>query len=142
MTAEFGGVLQEVEFLVAERRTLMAAGPSFKIISQNDEIAAVVFVHRTAEIPLKLSITALRIFDYLARHRFLLQSATQIEAGLHHKVGRRLIKQYVRRLRQSFEDAFAAAELRLDPYAVLISEQTDVNQILYRLHARIEWEYQ
>ena len=85
-------VLHGVNVQLAELRKLVTTGPLFRIVHRfrepgtvclpGEEIAVVVLVHKGREYPLLLPLALRILFDYLAKHRGLPQSAAQIEAGL------------------------------------------------------------
>jgi hypothetical protein len=85
-----------------------------------------------------LSPTARSVFAQLANR--LPQTGAELEyasARYGDKISKRSAKQYIRRIRVAIQNAFNDAGLSLDPNAVLISEQTESRQVLYRLKARI-----
>lgn len=168
MSDSFAPILQEVDFLVAERKEIAAAGPHFKIIHRfhesgtdccaGEEITSASLVCRSREYVLRLSPKLLMLFDYLARHRHIPQSAAHIVSGMQRSTfytkhganarvavqrsGRltfRTVKVYIQRLRDAFQIVFGEANLNIDPFLVLVSEATDTNCTLYRLKATAEW---
>ena len=143
MSAE-SSILREVEIMLSERRALAISGPTFKIITRNLDIVAVSLMYLGNEFPLNLSVIGRTIFDFLARHRFIAQSAMEISNGLsrEHKarvVGRHSVKMYVLRIRSAIERALADAHLNIDAANILLAETTERNMKLYRLKAKIEW---
>jgi hypothetical protein len=102
---------------------------------------------------------ALRLlFDYLARHSRLPQSAAQIEAGIRadrfytqhttivmgkekftRSIPRSCVRVYIERLRSALEDVFSEAGLLIDVHAVVVAEETVTNEVGYRLKANYEW---
>jgi hypothetical protein len=170
MNDSFAPLIEEVELLLLESVQLMAAGPQFRIIhrfqapgtdcSPGEEIALISLIHRSREYPLGLPLALRLIFDYFARHRWLPQNATQIEAGMRRdtfslrhgvyarttraqtrRISRSAVKEYVKRIRQALQQAFVEAGLNLDPVRVLASEQTICNEVAYRLKATIDWSH-
>jgi hypothetical protein len=168
MNNRFTPVIQEIDVLVAERRGLAAAGPHFRVLHKfrefepyccaGEEVGGVLLVYRSREYMLPLSLALLLLFDYLARNRRLPQSAAQVVAGLRNhpfyarhgmnaksgvKLTRRFshssIKVYIERTRQALQAAFDEAGANLNPFAVLISEETEGNMVRYRLKATVEW---
>jgi hypothetical protein len=168
MSREFARVVEEVDLVLAEAAELASVGPHFKIVhrtrelnsecSPGEEVAWALLVYRGREYLLNLSLSILLTFDYLARNRWLPQSARQIVAGMRvdpfyarhgadvrtdgkrtRKISRGAVKEYVKRIRRALEAAFGEAGLRLDPFSVLISETTEMNDIRYRLKASVEW---
>jgi len=163
-------VAEEIEFLLAESVRLSASGPRLRILHRlhkpgtdclpGEEVAGVWLVNRSRDYPLKLSLALRLLLDYLARNRWLPQSATQIEAGmLHDRFSLRhgsnartahkqirhfshsTVKEYVKRIRQALGMAFSEAGLNLDPTRVVLSEQTVTNEVVYRLKAAVEWAH-
>ncbi len=168
MNGKFAPVIEKVDLLLTERRQLVAMGPHFKIVHRfrrygtdcrsGEEVSWVIFLHRSREYLLRLSLSLRLLFDYFARTRNLPQSAIQIVAamraddfyvrhGTNVKTGRRQtrkfspsgVKVYVERLRRQMHMTFREAGLKIDPFSVLVSEPTDTNEIHYRLKATVEW---
>jgi hypothetical protein len=149
-------VTDEIDVVLAEAAELASAGPHFKIIHRSvdpvlecgrgEEVAWALLVHRGREYLLGLSHSILLMFDYLARNRWLPQSARQIVAGMRadsfyakRKFSHASVKEYVKRIRRASEVAFHEAGLKLNPFDVLLSESTESNETRYRLKATIEW---
>jgi hypothetical protein len=159
---------EHVDLLLLELRTLRAEGPHLQIIHRfrhpgsecapGEEIVAVHLLNRAKEFLVPLSCTLLLMFDYLANHAHLPQSAAQITAGmkadpfyhrhganaathvrLTRKINRSSIKVYIERLRTALMQAFRNARIQIDPFSVLVSEQTLSNEVGYRLRAHFEW---
>lgn len=159
---------EEIDFLLAEQRELLGRGPSFKIVHRfrmpgsdclpGEEILAVCLIHRGREHHLRLPLALRILFDYLARHSRIPQSAGQIELGIRaddfyrrhaaNGTGRRavtrgmarsFVRQYARRLRQALALAFDEANLRIDPHDVLIEKKTVGNEVGYQLRANCDW---
>jgi hypothetical protein len=102
---------------------------------------------------------ALRLlFDFLARHTHLPQSATQIEAGIRadrfytqhaaavmgnkkftRSISRSSVRVYIERLRSALEDAFLEAGLLMDAHAVVVAEETVMNAVGYLLRGNFQW---
>jgi hypothetical protein len=168
MSDKFTPLIEELNLLAAELRELGQVGPHFVIFHRfhvegticmpGEEVIKVSLVHRGREFPLRLSPAILLLFNYFAEHRRLAQSARQIQSGIstetfytnhgaNAKSGRRQtrrfnhvsIKEYVKRLRGSLAVAFREAELKLAPGAVLKSERTENNIVVYRLKISAEW---
>ena len=125
-----------------------------------EAIAEIRLWHRTQKTSVPLSCRSMLIFDYLARHQHLGQSAAQIAAGLSidpfarqhgayagatrnlsKKVSRSAVKQQIMRIRSGLRQAFREASLKLDPASVLLSEETTVSEVRYRLKASVIWEH-
>lgn len=169
MSDQFASVMRKVRLLQAARKRLAARGPHFKIVHRfratgsgtdcfpGEEVAWIIFVWRDRQVEVRLSLALRILFDYLAQ-KSRPQSAAQIVAGLRGdpfylqhganvqgsaKLRRRFsygaIKEYVKRLRRALQVAFDEAGLKLDPFAVLVSEPTESNEVRYRLKATIEW---
>jgi hypothetical protein len=85
-------VVDGVDLLLAELRVLKSQGPHLRIVHRfrepgmlcapGEEIVVAYFVHRGQLYPIPLSLTMRMLIDYLARHSYLPQSASQIEAGM------------------------------------------------------------
>jgi hypothetical protein len=163
-------ILRTVDLLIAEIGHLREAGPHFRIVHHfrmpgcdycqpGEEIVGIFLVHRGYEYQLRLSLTQALIFDYLARHARLAQSARQIELGIRNdafcqnhaknasgpvaltrRVPRSSIKEHIGRLHLGLRWAFQEAGLRIDPRKVLIVQATAGNEVLYRLlRATVSW---
>ena len=161
---------EEIDFLLAEQRELLGRGPSFKIVHRfrmpgsdclpGEEIFAVFLVYRGHEYHLRLPLALRILFDYLARHSRVPQSAGQIELGIRaddfyrrhaaNGTGRRavtrgmarsFVRQYARRLRQALELAFEEAQLQFDTRSVLLEMKTVGNEIGYQLRANCDWAH-
>jgi hypothetical protein len=171
MRSEIEPIIRGVKLLVAERAQLAGRGPHFIILHRfwkpetictpGEAIAEVRLIHRRRETTVPLSLRLMLLFDYLARHKSLGQSAGQIAAGLSadpftrqhgayagakarlkKTVSRTSVKQQVMRLRTGLRRALRKAGLNLDPKRILISEMTVVNEVRYRLKAVVQREHQ
>jgi hypothetical protein len=171
MRDELQPVLHKVDLLVEELVQLANTGPQFIILHRlwkphtlcraGEEVAEISLLHRSRQVPLPFSLALRMLFDYLARHRQIAQSASQIAAGmvadpfcwrhganaglranLIKKVGRSAVKQQVMRLRKGLSVAFERAGLALHPDRVLVSETTMTNEVRFRLRARLSWQHQ
>jgi hypothetical protein len=165
---EFADVTEIVELLLFELRALRAGRCRFRITHRfqdpgsdcapGEEVAIVHLMSRGKEFRVRLSGSLLLLFDYLARHSHLPQTASQIVAGMRadpffqrhgvnaassvpqkRKISLSSMKVYIERLRTALEQTFREAHIPLDPYAVLVSEETSSNQVGYRLRATSEW---
>lgn len=163
-------VLNKVDLLIAEISHLRSSGPHFQILHRfrlpgsdclaGEEIAAALLVYRSYEYQLRLSLAQRLIFDFLARHSRLAQSARQIElgmradpfcklhaknangrTGLTRRIPRSSIKEHIRRLHQALEIAFHEAGMGIDPRSVLIVQDTVGNEVGYRLKATCSWTH-
>jgi len=161
-------IVEEIDVLVAEIRELNSAGPHFRIIHRfhlpgtdcaaGEEVAGIYLVHRGREYFLRLSLALRLLFDYLARHSQLPQSAAQIEAGIRAErfyvehatavmgsrnftrgIPRSYVKVYIERLRLALKRQFRKANLQIDTGDVLISQETVMNEVGYRLKGTFEW---
>lgn len=159
-----------IDLVLAEQRELAVGGPHLTIwhrfqvpgmaCAPGEEIWMISLDGPRRHVPLKLSLAVRILTDYLARHRHIPQSASQIEAGIRsdpfytkhgstvrastrqtRMICRSLLKVYVPRFRNALENASIDAGLVLDPDLVLISEPTDGNEVLYRLKARVDWHH-
>jgi hypothetical protein len=167
MADEFAGILHEIDFALEERAALRTSGPNFTIVHRfraagsdcaaGEEIALISLVHRSQNIPLRLSLALRIFFDHLARHR-LPQSAAQIEASIRNdpfyiyhganaktrrrqsrSISRSSVKTYVARLRDALSRAFREAGIAVDPSTILVSEETEGNSVRYRLRGNFRW---
>jgi hypothetical protein len=164
-------VLNKVDLLVAEIVHLRAAGPHFRIVHRfrmpgikgclaAEEIFAVFLIHRGREYQLRLSLAQRLLFDYLAKHSRLAQSARQIELGIRaddfykfhaknangrtvltRRIPRSSIKEHIRRLHQALGMVFQEAGLGIDPWSVLIVQDTVGNEVGYKLKATCSWTH-
>lgn len=163
-------LLHYCDLLFAELAALRSNGPHFRIVHRfhkpgtdcapGEEVFAVCLVHRGREYHLRLSLALRIMFDYLARHSCLPQSARQIEAGVRatrfysehasnatgrapftRTIPRSSVRVYIQRLRSAIEDAFREAGLLMDAHAVLLSQETVMNETGYRLKASFEWTH-
>jgi len=163
-------IIEEVDVLVAELRELNEEGPLFRILHRfhapgtdcapGEEVAGVYLVHRGREYFLRLPLALRLLFDYLARHSHLPQSATQIEAGIRaelfytehgaavmergkfiRSIPRSYVRVYIDRLRLALEKAFLEAGLLMDARAVVLCQETVMNETGYRLKANFEWTH-
>jgi hypothetical protein len=133
-------VLEKVHLLIAEMKYLRSTGPHFRVVHRfripgtdcapGEEIVAVFLIYRGREYRLRLSLAQRILFDFLARHSRLPQSARQIELGIRaddfykrhaanatgravtRGIPRSYVKVYVRRLHRAFSLAFRDAGMR------------------------------
>jgi len=164
-------VLKKVDLLIAEIRHLRSAGPHFRILYRfrmpgssgrlpGQEIFAVFLVYRGREYQLRLTLAQRIVFDYLANHCRLAQSARQIELGIRaddfykfhaknangrtvltRRIPRSSIKEHIRRLLQAIEVVFQEAGIGIDPRNVLLVQETVGNEVLYKLKATCSWTH-
>jgi hypothetical protein len=168
MSESFTPLIEKVDLLLTEFDELVTSGPHFKIVHRfhepetrclpGEQVGWVLLMHHSREHHLRLPISLLLLFDYLAKNRHRPQSATQIVAGMRansfytrhgsnvsigtrqtRRISRTSVREYVKRIRRALQLCFTEAGLHLDPYAVLVSERTESNEIHYRLRATVEW---
>jgi hypothetical protein len=161
-------IIEEVDVLFAEIRELGSRGPKFRIVHRfhrpgsncapGEEIFAIYFIHRGREHYLRLSLALRILFDYLARHSRVPQSAAQIEAGIRadifytqhstnatgrdkltRGIPRSYVRVYIERFRSVLEKVFLEAGLLIDAHAVVVAEETVMNGVGYRLRASFDW---
>lgn len=156
-------IIDEIEFIEAERRESRESGPHFRIIHRSDgqlftypsyqEAIAVHLCHENRLFQLGLGSVLVALFDYLARHNRLAQNARQIEDGTRadplfkmrrrtgpkNRIPRQYVRVYVDRIRMALGLVFQQYELGIRPEAVLVSEETVMNEVGYRLRASFEW---
>jgi len=158
-------IIEELEYLETGRRQIRERGPHFRIIHRynpqftpcgpHEEIAAVYLIHAGNAIQVRLGTILLTLFDFMARHNQLAQTAVQIERGtrtggprrfnhasasdLTSGILRRYVRVYIDRIRVALGRALREAVLDTEPAAVLISEETALNQTEYRLRGTFEW---
>jgi hypothetical protein len=168
MSVSFAHVIEEIDLLLLEFRQLKSAGPHFRIFHRfrvpgtecapGEEVAAVFLVHRGCEFCLPLSLTLRLVFDFLAKHARLPQSASQIadcfrddpfyrkrganvarHGELRRRIARSAIRVYVQRIREALALSFREANLHLDSRNVLASAETVMNETGYRLRGTFQW---
>jgi hypothetical protein len=161
-------VLEGVDLLLCEQRHLRTAVLHFLLLHEyrlpgtdcaaGEIVAAVYLVHRGHEFYVPLSLTLRLFFDFLAKRARIPQTASEIVARFradrfysHHgsnvEGGKRLtrriaqsaVRVYVDRTRRALAQSFRNANLRLDPSKVLVSEETVMNEVGYRLRGSFEW---
>lgn len=162
MSNSLKSLVEEVEFLVAERNDSLARGFVFKIVHRyripgtncvpGEEVLAISLVYRGREYQLRLAPALLLLGDYLLRHRRFAETATHISAGIQaegfsskharkrrgsrmYRMPRSAIRQYIRRLVMAIGVAFEEAHISVDPGTVLLTEESVSNQVLYRWKA-------
>ena len=155
-------IIDELEYIDAERRELSANGPQFRIVHRSPqsftpcslhETVVVYLVHQGRAFQVQLGTTLVALFDYVARHNRVAQTAKQIENGTRSQRGleerrsgvrargipRRYVRVYTDRIRAALGLALRDAGLEINPDAVLVSEETALNEIGYRLRGTFEW---
>lgn len=161
-------IVEKVDLLIAELKELNSAGPHFRIVHRfrtpgtdcmpGEEIVAVSLVCRGREYHIRLSLALRILFDYLARHARLPQSARQIELGIRaddfykrhaanvtgrqaftRSVPQSAVRVYVKRLHKALSLAFRETRLPIDPGRVLTSRSTVGNEVGYQLRASCDW---
>jgi hypothetical protein len=167
---EFRAIVRAIELVKAERAELSRRGPRFLVVHRfwqpetictpGEAIAEVQMMHRRKAFSVPLSTRLLLLFDYLARHKGMPQSASLIAAGLSvdpfsqehgfyanaeetlsKDLSRTAVKQQIVRLRAALRSAFRKAGLNIDPSRVVISTETEMNEVRYRLKAAVEWRH-
>jgi len=123
-----------------------------------ETVEKVSLLSREREFPLPLSPTGLLLFDCICRYRLTPLTSSRIEkimksdlfylnhgANLHDRrvlhqalPSRASIKVYVYRIRQLLAKALAKAEMLVAAQAVLVSEETDSNVVVYGIKATVE----
>jgi hypothetical protein len=161
-------IFEAVGLLLTELRELRSSGPHFRIVHRfrepgcmctpGEEVAAVYLIHRSREIFVPLSTTLRVLFDFLAKHSYLPQNASQITAVFNtdpfycnhganargdakfvRKISRSGVKEFVHRIRIALALAFREANMNVNPAAVLRTEPTMTNEVTYRLKGVCEW---
>lgn len=156
-------IIEEIEFIEAEWRQLREKGPHFRIIYRSDERSpfgasyqapiAAYLVHKGRSFQVALGSVLIKLFDYMARHNRLVQTASQIEDGaraarfleIRRRAGsricipRRYVRVYVERIRVALGLVLQRAGLGIGPEAVLVSEDTVMSETGYRLRGSFEW---
>jgi hypothetical protein len=163
-------VLEKVDLILAQLAELRSRGPHFRIehrfhragtdCAPGEEIFAICLIHHRQEYQLHLSLALRILFDYLAHHSRVAQSAGQIEAGIRANpfyaqhasaimgrkkltrcISRSAVKVYVQRLRLAIDKTCRQAGLQMSAHAVLISQQTVMNEVGYRMKAIFKWSH-
>ena len=164
--ADLRPVIYKAEALLLERSILESSGPRFRITHRfgicgsqcgpGEEIFAIFLIYREREIIVSLPLALRLLFDYLGRHRYVGQSASQIAAGMRtsssyrnharnsgelsrHKISCSTVKEYVLRTRHALETAIRQTPISLEPNQILVSELTEGNEVQYRLRATVQW---
>ena len=154
-------IVEELEFIEAEKRQLHANGPHFQILCRSgqdlynpSEVIAVYLVYAGRTFQVALGASLLRLFGYMARHKRLAQTARQIENGTRAVawsgrgrrtcfsaggIPRRHIRIYVKRIRAALDSVLREAGLEIRSDAVLVSENTPTNETGYRLYSTLGW---
>ena len=154
-----------MDLLIAEIRHLRAVGAHFRIVYRfrmpgsrgrlaGQEVYSIFLVYRGREYQLRLSLAQRLLFDYLANHRGLAQSARQIELGIRaddfymlhatnasgraaltRQIPRSSIREHVKRLHRALGLVFQEAGVAIDPRNVLMVMATAGNEVGYKLKA-------
>jgi hypothetical protein len=162
----FGQLLQEVDFVLAQRRHFRVRGPHFIVTHiehvpdtkclPGERVGDVALAWSPAPLSLGLSETSMILWDCLLRYRMPL-SARRIEEIMStdpfyvdyaaNRIGRgqvtalpdrRTVRVYVPRIWKQIERVFGDLGICRDPRQVLVSETTDTNVLVYRLRATSE----
>jgi hypothetical protein len=168
MNAKLSPVIEKVELMLLEYKQLKSARLHFTILHRfrapgtecaaGEEVAAVCLMDHRREYQIPLSLTLRLLFDFLAKNARLPLCASQIAAyfqadefyrrhgsniashgRLQRRVTTRAVKVYVTRIRKALASAFRKAGLRVDPRAVLASEETAMNEVGYHLRGTFDW---
>ena len=168
--SELMTIIEEVDVLVAEIRESNSAGPHFRILHRfhapgsdcapGEEVAGIYLIHHGREYFVRLPLALRLLFDYLAHHSRLPQSAAQIEAGIRadrfykqhtnavmgkgkfiRSIPRSYVRVYIDRLRSALEITLRDAGLAIDVRRVLLSQETVMNEVGYQLKATFEWTH-
>jgi hypothetical protein len=166
MSFDLRPIVYKAEYLLLERSILASFGVRLQIIHRfriadvrchdGEEVAAVLLVHGSRSVQIGLSLALRLIVDYLARHRNIGQSASQVAAGIRtssfyrnhgansgassrRKISRTAIKEYVKRIRRALSSALREVGLDVNPTQILVSHRTEGNEVLYKLRAAVEW---
>jgi hypothetical protein len=162
-------IVREIDLLLAEVREQVETGQCFRILHRfrepgtwcapGEEIVAVHLIYRGREFLVHLGSTLLVMFDYLAHHSRLPQTAIQIVLGikadpfyrkhgfnasihsrLPKKINRSEVRVYIERIRAALKTAFSEAGMLIDPCCVLVSEEeTGSNRVAYRIKGNFDW---
>jgi hypothetical protein len=125
-----------------------------------EEVVAVFLMYRGKEYCLRLSLAMRILFDYLARHSRLPQSARQIEVGIRaddfykdhsknanrckaltRKITRSAVRVYITRVHEALALAFQDAKVNIEPKSVLIEMETTGTEVLYQLKCTSAWRH-
>ena len=163
-------VLNTVDLMLAEARHIRAMGPHFRILHRfhvpgtdclaGEEVFAVFLVWRGREYQLPLSPALLLLFDFLAHHPRIAQSAKQIELGIRadefyrqhaknangrpallRRIPRSAVRELIKRLHDALALVFREANLPMDPRRVVVAEETVSNLKLYRIRGTFQWTH-
>jgi hypothetical protein len=164
MSNELWPIIKRANVMLLELAQLLTKGPRLTIVHRfgqiglgchsGEEVAAVYL--ETEKIPLPLQLVLRLLFQYLATHRHMPQSAAQIAAGMNadrfynehgmnsgvcsrRHISRSAVREYVKRARAALQIGFDQSSLGLDPYQVLASVSTMGNETRYQLRASVEW---
>jgi len=161
-------VIEEIDYLRAERNVIAAEGPHFRVIHGGHQrgtlclhgeiIDQIHLVHGWDLFPLPLSPTGLLVMDCFCRNRLMPLTAARIaqilatdpfytRQGANLGIGklfasspdRAAIKVYVQRIQRQMAGVFDSARLLLNPAHVLISRATEKNAVAYTLKASVEF---
>jgi hypothetical protein len=125
-----------------------------------EEVAAIYLVHRGREYLIPLPLTLRLMFDYLAKHSRMPQSASQIQRGfradpfyrrhgtnaehgatLRRQIARSGVRVYIDRIRKALALTFLDANIALDPRTVLLSQETVMYEVGYCLKGSFQWAH-
>jgi len=159
-----------VDLILAEVRHLRSAGPQFRVVHRfrvpgsvclaGEEVFAIYLLWRGREYQLPLAVSQLILFDFLAHHSRVAQSAKQIELGIRanpfyrehaknasgrpaivRRIPRSAVREHVKRIHHALTLVFHEAGLPVDPRRVLLVTQTVSNDVGYRLRGTVHWTH-
>jgi hypothetical protein len=170
MFDDLSPIVEKIDLVLLELSVLRESGPHFHILHRfreygtlchpGEEITAIFLRHRGKVACLRLPLALRLLFEFLARHRHIPQSAVQIVGGMRNDLffrrhganaktdvkqtrfmSRSAIKEYVKRIRRCLQLAFREVGLTVRPDEVLLSVRTVGNEVLYRLKATADWQH-
>lgn len=160
-------LIEAVDVLFAEMLYLDRNGPCFEIIhgfsqgscAPGEEISAVLLLHNSSYVQLRLPLAQRFVFDYLSQHRRIAVDSLQITSGLSagwfyrdhaansgirqmKKIRQAAVKVLIQRIRDAMDDAFHATRLNMKAEDVLRSCLAEGStRVLYRLNAEVRWRH-
>jgi hypothetical protein len=163
---KFAPVIESVDLLREELREAKSGKLLFRITHRfrvpctdcmaGEEVLALGLVSRGREYQLRLSPALLLLADYLLRNSRYAQTASQIATGIRasdfhagngsngrrrqriRRIPRSAIREYIHRLHRALALACDEANIRIDPCALLVAEESVSNHLLYRWKAVLE----
>lgn len=167
MVLDMVPILRGVERLLFEIVSLEHNGPHILIVHRyrlrvcgsgcqaGEEVSQVVLARGSRQANIHLPLGPRLLFDYLARSKYIPQSAAQISSSMRfsqfysqhgrnsgilsiRKISPQSVKEYVKRIRKALGETFEEAGLPMDPKSILASHPVS-NEVRYNLRARVEW---